>query len=99
MICGDFMEYAFPVNGVQRDTCERCLFFGGNFDRQLRTTICRFPVGVPFEEQIMIPYSFDEETLNPAWRALRLSRCPCFVDKNIAIDACRVEIKRQLEVV
>jgi len=39
----DKNKFAFPTNGVQRDTCERCLFFGGRFDPELKSTICMFP--------------------------------------------------------
>jgi len=93
----DKNKFAFPTNGVQRDTCERCLFFGGRFDPELRSTICMFPTNNQNGKNEMIPYSYQEEMINPELRAKRQRPCPCYIDKEITIDTCRKYILNQLE--
>jgi len=45
----------------------------------------------------MIPYSYQEEMINPELRAKRQRPCPCYIDKEITIDTCRKYILNQLE--
>lgn len=90
-------KYAFPTNGVQRDECGKCIFFGGNVDRELRSTICNFPQDAPMGTNEMIPYSYCEEEMNPELKEKRQRRCPCYIDKKTTIDTCRKYILNQLE--
>lgn len=93
----DKEKYTFPTNGVQRETCSDCIFFGGRFDPELILTECNFPKNAPLEKKTMRPYSYYEEERHPELKAKRLERCPCYISKKTTIETCRKYILNQLE--
>lgn len=76
-----------PCNGVQRSCCSNCIFFGGEFDRQITSTHCVFVEGV-FNEMRYV--SANDLRLSPDLAKKYYEPCKCFVDMNTVLNDYRV---------